>query len=794
MTEERITYCRICEPLCGMVATVEEGKLVKLRPDKQHPLSKGFACPKGIAFTEVQNDPDRVLRPLRRTGAPGEFEQVSWQEAMADITARLRGVIGEHGREGVGYYFGNPSAFSLSHSLAAPGFMLALGSPHVYSAGSQDVNQRFVASELLYGSPIMAPIPDVERTELLLIVGANPLVSHGSVMSSPRIKHQLHAIVGRGGRVVVVDPRRTETAREFEWMPANPDGDAWLLLSLLQVMFAEGLADERLLAEQSAGWERLRALAAPFAPEETERRHGVGAEEVRELARALAVTERAAVYGRTGTSLGRSATLTTFLLDAVNVVAGNLDREGGSMFGSIGVPGERALGKLAARILPIRTGARRSRIGGFPSVLGTEPATMMAKEITTPGDGQIRALFVSAGNPVLSSPDGEELEAALEELDLMVSLDFYVNETNAHADYVLPATTMYERTDFPLPFLALFTTPFVQATETVVEPAGEAREEWEVIAEVARGIWRASPALTALELGRRALGPLYDRLADPMRIADAVVRLGKGGDRFGLRRGGLNLSKLLDRPSGVKLADNLQAGVLREVVWHDDRKVRLDPPEIVESIGTLEERPVDSEFPLMLIGMRELRSENSWMHNTELLNRGGRLHGARIHPEDAGALGIDDGALIRIASRHGEIELPAIVSEEMKPGVLAVPHGWGHKGSGGWTRANAAGAEAKGNGNGKVEKAGGNGAKGAANGTLGRGNGARAAANDGRGNGAGPAHGPRPGGVNVNQLMSTDPAHVESLAGMAHLNGVPIRVEGVEGAEVEQDLERASSR
>jgi anaerobic selenocysteine-containing dehydrogenase len=728
--DEKATYCRICEPLCGMVATVEDGRLLRLRPDPDHPLSQGFACPKGIAFEQVHNDPDRVLHPLKRRPG-GDFERVSWDAAIGDIVSRVRAIHDAHGPEAIGWYFGNPGAFSAAHTTWVGAFMALLGSPHLFTAGSQDVNSRFVASHLLYGAPLTVPIPDLARTELLVVLGANPLVSHGSVLTTPRIKDELHGIVARGGRVVVVDPRRTETAKAFEWLPIVPDGDAWLLLSLLHVLFEEGLADERALARQASGVEALRALAEPFAPEQTERHSGVPAALARELARALAATERAALYGRTGTCLGRHGTLTSFLLDAVNVVAGKLDRNGGAMFGTLGVPGERLLTRLALALTGIGYDKRRSRLGGFPDVLGAEPASLMAKEIATPGPGQVRALFVSAGNPVLSVPNGDELEAALGQLDLCVSLDLYVNETNAHADYVLPATTMYERPDFPLPFQAYSTTPFRQATEAVVPPAGEAREEWEVIDALMRALARRSRGLAGLQLVRRALALLGRRL-EPQLLLDLVVRLAEGGDRLGLRRGGLTLRRLVEEhPHGKVLRPHLRAGALRDVVLHRDRRVALDQAAIAQEVARMRARGedgADDGFPLRLIGMRELRSENSWMHNAPLLLRGGRRQRARMHPADAAALGLTDGDAVRLVSRHGAIELPVALTDDLTQGVVAVPHGWGHKGSGGWRRANGAA---------------------------------------------------RGGGVNVNLLTSSEPEELERLAGMAHLNGVPVRAEAV---------------
>jgi formate dehydrogenase len=412
---QKVSFCRICEPLCGMVVTVEDGKVVHLRPDPDNPLSRGYACPKGIAMAEVQNDPDRVLHPLRRT-TKGDFERVGWDEALDDIGRRLERMLDARGPESVAWYMGNPGAFSYSHTLWVKGFLDALGSPHYYTAGSQDVNNRFAASALLYGSPLLVPIPDLRRTSFLFMVGANPLVSHGSVLSAPRVREQLLEIEARGGRVVVADPRETETARHFEHLPVRPDSDAWLLLSLLDVIFDEGLEDGTFTAERTSGAEVLRAAAALHPPDATEARTGIPAERIRGLARDFAAAEGAAAYGRTGSCLGRFGTLVAFLLDALNAVTGNLDRPGGAVFGSPPVP----IDDLGERLGLATYGKTRSRFGDFPDVLGNLPAALLPREIETPGERQVRALFVSAGNPVLSVPDGEALERALGELDLHV--------------------------------------------------------------------------------------------------------------------------------------------------------------------------------------------------------------------------------------------------------------------------------------------------------------------------------------------------------------------------------------
>jgi anaerobic selenocysteine-containing dehydrogenase len=711
--EEKVTFCRICEPLCGLVATVEDGRLTKLRPDPEHPLSRGYACPKGIAMTDVQNDPDRVLHPLKRAGTRGEFERVSWPEAMRDIAARLRTVLDTRGAGSVAWYMGNPGAFSYSHVLWVKGFLDALGSPHYYTAGSQDVNNRFAASALLYGSPLVVPIPDISRTAFLLMVGANPLVSHGSVLSAPRVREQLLAITGRGGRVVVVDPRRTETARQFEHLPVDPDSDAWLLLSMLHVIFEEGLADEAFLAEHTTGGETVRQQVAAYAPERTEQRTGVGAERLRALARDFATADSAAAYGRTGSCLGRFGTLVAFLLDTLNAVTGNLDRPGGAVFGDPPIP----LDEIGEKAGLDTYGKTHSRFGNFPDVLGNMPAALMPREITTPGERQIRALFVSAGNPVLSVPDGDALEEAFGELDLMVSLDFYVNETNSHADYVLPATTFLEREDVPVALMGFFSTPFAQVTERVVEPAGEARQEWEVVEELSRAIGVAPYSLPAL----RHLARLGVRIS-PRRLVDLLLRTGRSGDLFGLRRSGLSLEKLARHPHGIVLADFVATGALERKIRHKDGRVHLRNAAITSELERLASANGDRpEFPLKLIGMRELRSHNSWMHNAALLMRGGRTHALRINPDDAAASGLTEEDTAVVTSASGSLEVPVLITDEMTPGAVALPHGWGHRG--GWRIANEA------------------------------------------------------GGVNVNLLAPSDPESLERLAGMAHLSGIPVRVE-----------------
>lgn len=720
--EHKVTYCRICEPLCGLIATVEDGRLQALRPDPDNPLSRGRACPKGIAFADVQNDPERVLTPLRRTSG-GTFEEVSWDEALDDIARRLTRVVAEHGGGAVGHYFGNPIAFSYATGMWAAFFLTRLGAHHQYSAGSQDINARFVASKLLYGAATQIPFPDLPRTDFLFMLGANPHVSHGSAVRAPRIKDDLAAIVGRGGRVVVVDPRRTETARAYEHVAVRPDSDAWLLLSMLHTIFEEGLADTAALAGHTSGWQVLREAARGFPPEQTQSRTGLDPVRVRQLARDFAAAPSAVAYGRTGACLGRHGTLVSVLLDTLTIVTGNLDRPGGALMSRAVIPledlGERA-GKMSYN-------TARSRIGDLPEVISTYPAAVMAEEILTPGPGQLRAMFVTAGNPVLTVPNGPTLEKALEQLDLLVSLDFYVTETNRYAHYILPSVTFLERHDLPFSFAACSPTVFIQAAEPVVSPYGQARNEWEVFDELATRMGLSLLATGPLRrlngmlswLDRRGIGRLT-----PRRVMETLLRIGPYGDRFGLRRGGVNPRRLRENPHGLVLAEHAPTGILAEVVAHPDGKVVLDAQEIVGEVARLGERhPDDPEFPLLAIGLREMRSQNSWMHNSPTLMKGDRRHRARISPDDAAAAGVLEGTQVRITSAHGAIETEAYVTDEVAPGTVAIPHGWGH--NGGWTLAN------------------------------------------------------RSGGANVNELTSSDTADLERLAGMSLLNGVAVRIEAV---------------
>lgn len=709
------TFCRVCEACCGVIATVEDGRITNVRPDRRNPHSQGFMCTKAKAMVEVTEDPDRVLSPLRRTGGPGEFEPVSWEAALDDIATRLGRIVDRHGGQAFATFVGNPTAFDVSGSFACTGFRAAVGSTLCYSINGEDGASFNVAAALQWGSAALYARPDIWRTDFLLMLGSNPWTSKGSMISEPLIRDAMNGVVERGGRVVVVDPRRTETARHFEHLALRPGTDAWLLLGMLHVIFAEGLEDRAFIAAHTSdGADRLRRLVAEVSLHRCAERTHVPIERIAEIARGFATAPAAAGYGRTGLCTQRFGTLNNMLLNALNVVTGNLGRPGGAMFGN----GAVDFPKLAKSGGLDTYGEVRTRVLGLPAALGFLPSQSLWLDITEPGPDRIRALLTYAANPVLSSGAGGKLADALEQLDLHVSLDLYMNETNRHADYILPGTTFYERADLPLFALALEIRPTLYATEAVVAPSGQVREEWRVLNDIARRMGRG---------GAYPMAPLrwlskFGVEIPPMKMYDAIVRTGPFGDWFGLRRKGWSLDKQRRHdPSGVRLADHIAPQPLRKVLATPDRMIRLAPPELLDEARALFAHDDDNAaYPLRAIGMRELHSHNSWMHNPPRMTRPGRKPAILVHPDDAAAAGLHTDGTLRIESSAGSITMHAKITDEMAPGTIAVPHGWGHHG--GWTRANDVPA------------------------------------------------------MNSNILTSAASNDIERLAGMSILNGIPVRI------------------
>ena len=692
--------CPLCEATCGLEIRTRGREVVGIRGDDDDVFSRGFICPKAYALKELDADPDRLRAPLVRRN--GTLEPATWDEAFAEIERRLGAVIRERGRDAVAVYLGNPSVHSLALSLYGAVFVRALGTKNVFSASTVDQMPKQVAVGLMFGTMLSTPVPDLDRTDYLLMLGANPFVSNGSLMTAPDVPGRLRAIRQRGGRVVVVDPRRTRTATEAsEHHFIRPGTDAYFLFAIVHTLFAEGLVRLGRMAEHTVGVERAEALARPFAPEVVARRCGIDAATIRRLARELATTERAAVYGRIGTCTQEFGTLASWLVDVINLLTGHLDELGGAMFtraatGSPHTRGTPGKGK------GVRLGRRRSRVREAPEVYGELPCACLAEEIETPGDGQIRALVTVAGNPVLSTPNGERLDRALDTLEFMVSLDIYVNETTRHADVVLPGLSPLEQSHYDVILRQLAIRNVATYSPATFEPPADQVPEWRTLlrlAAIAAGQGDGADvdalddfvvaqrveqdvAAPASPIHRRNPAEILAALAPrrgPERLLDLMLRTGPYGDAFGAKSDGLTLAHLEARPHGIDLGP-LEPRI-PEVLRTPSGKIELAPEPIVADVERLRAALDDgasANGKMVLIGRRDLRSNNSWMHNLHVLVKGNPRCTAQMNPADAARLGIADGDVTRVTSRVGTIELPAEVTDTVMPGVVSIPHGWGH--------------------------------------------------------------------------------------------------------------------
>ena len=649
----------LCEAVCGLTVEVEGDTAVRVRGDPDDPFSRGHICPKAAAIVDVQDDPDRIRAPQRREG--GRWRAVSWQAALDEAGTRLAEVQRKHGRSAVGVYLGNPTVHSYSALLATPFFNRALGTRARFSATSVDQLPHMLASLEMFGHQVLLPVPDVDRTRFFLVLGANPLASNGSLMTAGGISRRLDDLRKRGGKLVVVDPRRTETAAAADQhLAIRPGSDALLLLAMLHVLFEEQRVGLRHLEPFTDGLGLLRDAAARFPPESVAAHAGIGASVIRELALDFASAPAAVAYGRVGTCTQEFGGLSAWLIVALNAVTGNLDREGGFMFAT-------PAADLVA--LASRTGDRghfdrwRSRVRGLPEFGGELPAAALAEEIDTPGKGRIRALVTFAGNPVLSTPNGARLDRALAGLEYMVSIDLYRNETTRHANLILPTSFGFERDHYDLAFYALAVRNAARYAKPLRPPPPGVRGDFQVLLDLALAVRRQGGGRPGWKLGAslRAARMLGER-----RLLDLMLRFGPHQ---------LSLRKLEQNPHGIDL------GPLRPQLPArlGGRRLRLAPDIFLRDLDRLASvlrKPATNG--LVLIGRRALRSNNSWMHNSLRLVKGPPGCVLLMHPEDAAMRGLDPGGRVRVTSRVGSVEVPVAFTDEVMRGVVSLPHGWGH--------------------------------------------------------------------------------------------------------------------
>ncbi|MEA2377286.1 MAG: hypothetical protein QOD13_1193 [Thermoleophilaceae bacterium] len=688
--------CPFCEATCGLEVETAGREVVSVRGDERDVLSHGFICPKAFGLKQLHEDPDRLTTPLVRRD--GELVGATWDEAFEEIDRRLTPLLAEHGRNAVAAYVGNPNAHNLSFLTYGPVVLRALGTQNIYTASTVDQMPKQVSAGLMFGTMLSVPVPDVDRTDHLLILGANPLVSNGSLLTAPDMRGRLRRIRERGGKVVVIDPRRTRTADEAdEHHFIRPGADALLLAAMACTLVEEDLVDPGRLLPHLNGFEQVTALVRDFTPELVAAACGIEAEQIRRMARELAAAPRAAVYARIGTCTQEFGTLASWLVDVLNALTGNLAREGGAMF-PLAAAGQRNASGTAGSGKGARFGRWQSRVRGLDEMYGELPVACLAEEIETPGEGQVRALVTVAGNPVVSTPNAERLESAIEGLDFMLAVDIYVNETTRHADVVLPGPEPLEKSHYDLALYQLAVRNVANYSPPVLEATCPA--EWEVFLRLAGVLAGQGPntdieALDELVIstiaqrevvdpGSRVAGREPAELLEaleprrgPERVLDFMLRVGPYGDGFGAEPEGLTLDVLERNPHGVDLGPHRER--VPDVLRTPSGRIELAPEAIVADVERLHGLVArERNGGLVLIGRRQLRSNNSWMHNLPALVKGKDRCTLHVHPEDAERLGLEEGGRAVVSSAAGRIEAPVELTDGIMPGVVSIPHGWGH--------------------------------------------------------------------------------------------------------------------
>ena len=710
----QLTFCRICEATCGLEATIEGDRVVSLAPDAQHVASKGYSCIKGLRYHEIHHSPDRLRVPLKRVR--DRFEEITWAQALDEIGTKVRALVGHHGGDSVAAYLGNPISFSLMPPILTAAFLRGLGSRNLFQTGSQDCNNKFAAAERMYGFPFIQPFPDIDHTQCLILIGTNPAVSRGSFMQLPDPIRRLRAIEGRGGKVFHVNPRRTETAKQVGTQVfIRPDTDVYFLLSFLHEVIRRDAIEHERAQRNTKGLGTLQALSVPWPPERTADVTGIPANTLRSMVEAYLSADGAALFLSTGVNQGSQGTLAFWIQESINAITGNLDRIGGTLVGHGYVkdfPKHARRGGHTMR-------KDLSRVGRLPSVADSFPAGLMADEILTPGEGQVRALLCVAGNPLLTVPNTNgRLEEALAALELLVVIDIFRNETANHAHYILPGTSALQRADLPFVFQSLMGAqpiPYAQSTDALVPLEGQQRDETMILLQLAQacgstlfgsrpvdGLFRGWVGLGRVPLAGRWLG------LTPERLLGLMSRV------FGLG----SLKALRKEPHGRLLEPHRGGDFLGARVVTQDGLV-----EAAERLDGVFEDELARRDQLKLISKREQHSHNTWLHNHPRFVEGKRsTNYLYMHPQDAEKVGVGSGAMVEVRSSVASVRLPVQLTEEMMVGAVALPHGWGHQSADGLSVAS------------------------------------------------------RTTGVNVNLLAEDGPEALEYFSGMAKLNGIWVQV------------------
>jgi len=704
--------CNLCEAMCGIQITVEDDKITSIKGDAEDSFSRGHICPKAIALKDLYEDPDRIRTPMEKVN--GQWRELTWEEAFDKVASRIQALQAEHGNDALGVYLGNPNVHNTGSLLMSGGVLRALKTKNKFSATSVDQLPHHIVSWKLFGHQLRIPVPDIDHTDHFLMFGANPLASNGSIMSVADVKQRLKDVSKRG-KLVVVDPRRTATAEQADAHHfIRPGSDVLVLLAMLNVLFAEGLVSTGNLAKHlDFGPMSLAQKFNDFSPERVAPLTGMSAELIRSLVRDFCAAKAPVLYGRLGVSVQEFGTLSQYLIMLFNILTGRLDSEGGLMFTkpAVDVLAQSGRGNM---------GRFHSRVRGLPEFNGELPVATLAEEISTAGEGQIKGMLLMAGNPVLSTPNGEQLDRAFKDLDLLVAIDFYINESSRHADFILPPVSPLEREHYDVIFNVLAVRNNARYAKALFPRKADARHDWEILLSLRD---RLQPATSAKD----KLGRLLLRRAGPSGLLALLLRQGPYGGGLNLLKG-LSLSKLKKSPHGIDLGALKPA--LPAALYHKDKKIHLESDFFLKDLARVEAKFFNTDKApdkFLLIGRRDVRSNNSWLHNSQRLVKGKSRCTALINPLDAQALAIAEGDMVRVSSRVGSVELAAQISDEMMAGVISIPHGWGHNLSG--TQWQTAEAHA---------------------------------------------------GVSVNAL--TDEMQIDALSGNAVLNGVPVSLEPVKAA------------